>query len=598
MEKRSPFTNRNLPLLVGISCVLMVPFVFGAAAAWLPAAVTTACALAAPLTALHQRLQRFAPALAGLAGFAEGTPRWLLLLAALSLLAQLLPTAWRLLTPMLVASSLAYVVYGSSASALFVALAATLAATLAAACYARRTVSLVAVAFFVAVMLLFSAPMVAATEGLPLAAAASAVAAVVFLAAMVISFRSDVRPPRIAALIASMLILSVPAAFLTSNRSEGGPRTGLAASANILECSQLGGDTIKSVECYSAVLIDEFRTNGLAEAINLVDTLYTDPRFGPHFSNNCHEALHFLGKATALRLGGNLRDVIAKGTDICAAGFGHGVWEMEYGAMPTDLLVEQVPTICSGWDGLNRSEEGSAGIGCRHILGHTLATRYRGHVEDIASVCLIRDPKYDPASELVEDEIISRNNCLAGLFMENFLDLNRFRTGDIDAGNPFATCEHPKIAVDDRLLWGCYNEIGAMVVPWFDYDMATSLQACQDQAAKRAIPEYVKISCYDSIARAISPALDYLPSDMGRACVGVPEGELLTYCVKSIAAAVAFDTNDIALSLRLCDEGLTDEAARTICRDRVEEVAETLQASQVDADAPTPPTAPSDATQP
>lgn len=598
MEKRFPFTSHGLPLLLGIFCALLVPFVLGADVAWFPAALTAVCALAAPLTALHQRLQRFAPALAALAGFSEGTPRWLLGVAALALLAQLLPATWQVLTPLLVASGLAYIVYGSSASALFVALAATIAATLAAACYARRIVPLVAVAFFVAVMLLFSAPMVAATEGLPIAAAAAVVSAFVLLAAMAMSFRSDSRPPRLAALAASMLILSVPAAFLTSDRGEEGSSTGLAASANILECSQLGADTIKSVECYSAVLIDEFRTNGLAEAIKLVDTLYTDPRFGPHFSNNCHEALHFLGKATALRLGGNLRDVIAKGTDLCAAGFGHGVWEMEYGAMPTDLLVEQVPTICSGWDGLNRSEEGSAGIGCRHILGHTLATRYRGHVEDIAAVCLIRDPKYDPASELVEDEIISRNNCLAGLFMENFLDLNRFRTGDIDAGNPFATCEHPKIAADDRLLWGCYNEIGAMVVPWFDYSMSASLQACQDQAVKRAIPEYVKISCYDSIARAVSPALDYLPSEMGQACMGVPEGELLTYCVKSIAAAVAFDTNDIALSLRLCDEGLAADAAREICRDRVGEVAETLQASQVAADSPTPPTAPSDATQP
>jgi hypothetical protein len=598
MEKRFPFTTHRLPLLLGIFCVLLVSFVSGANAAWFPAALTVVCALAAPLTALHQRLQRFAPVLAALAGFSEGTPRLLLGVAALALLAQLLPAPWRVLTPLLVASGLAYVVYGSSASALYIALAASIAATLAAACYARRIVPLAAAAFFVAVMLLFSAPMLAASDGLPIAAAAAAVSAVVLLAAIAISIRSDSRLPRLVALTASMLILPVPAAFSASARVAGGPSTGLAASANILECSELGADTIKSVECYSAVLIDEFRTNGIVEAINLVDTLYFDPKFGPHFSNNCHEALHFLGKAAALHRGGNLRDVISKGTDMCAAGFGHGVWEMEYGAMSTEVLVGKVPTICSGWEGFNRSEEGAAGIGCRHILGHTLATRYRGHVEDIATVCLIRDPKYDPASDLVQDEIISRNNCLAGLFMENFLDLNRFRTSDIDSNNPFATCEHPKIVADNRLLWGCYNEIGAMVVPRFDYSMPDSLQACQNQAAKRAIPEYVKISCYDSIARAISPALDYLPSEMGQACADVPEGELLTYCVKSIASTVAFDTNDIALSLRLCEEGLVDEAARGICLDRVGQVAASLQASKVAADDPTPSTAPSDAIRP
>lgn len=602
MDTNATPTRRLLIAKYGILLSLLTVSWFAAQnSSWAAAIIASVCVLAAPLTALHERLYRVAPVLAVLVLLTNSSapPLWLALVAFLALaltqpvlLARHIPASWQVLAPMSVSVALAYLVYRSSTTAMVLALVAAITATLAAASYARRTIPLTSATFILGLVLLIVTTLTTAAEGLPLTAATAAGASVALLAATALSLRSDSRPSRVVAITAAMLVFSVPAAVLAGNDSNLGPSTGLSASANITECFQLGSDTIKAVECYSAVLIDEFRTNGLPQSIDLVYTMFNDPRFGPHFKNNCHEALHFLGKASALRLGGNLRDVISMGTNLCSAGFGHGVWEMEYGSMPTDAIVEQVPTICTGWEGNNRSEEGSSGIGCRHILGHTLATRYRGHVEDIAQICLVRDPQYDPASELIEDEIISRGNCLAGLFMENFLDLNRFRNEDVGAGGPFETCEQPKVAAIPTIQWGCYNEIGAMVVPRFDYSMAASLRACQDQATKVSLPDHIKMSCYDSIIRAITPALEYSSTEQAQACTGVPEGELMNVCIKYIAAEFAFSSNDVDGALRLCNEGISDPAALKSCIDRVDDIAEALRSSKVSGDSRTPQTAP------
>lgn len=493
------------------------------------------------------------------------------------------------LVSFLFAVSAALVTFSGSSLAIFVALAAALVVLAATSRLSSPSVVSSAVLFCASAMFLASVPTLAVSENLPqvlfLALLVGVSSAVLPLATARVS--SPV-PRRVSVAMASML-LALPVAF-TSSADSAAISSGISASPNIELCPDLGGDTIKSVECYSAVLIDEYRTNGLPSAIQLVERAYAAPApLGRHFSENCHESLHFLGKAAALDVTGEIRDVIAQGTDLCAAGFGHGIWEMAYGSMTTDKLVEKVPTICRGWEGYNRSEEGSSGIGCRHILGHTLATRFRAHIEDVAAVCLIRDPQVDQNSELTQDETIAQNNCLAGLFMENFLDLNRFRTSDVDTARPFATCEHPKILVDERLMWGCYNEIGAMVVPWSDFDLQKSLEACRDQVAKNSIPEFIEISCYDSIARSIGPVIDRDPVSLQKACADIADKRLLAYCVRGLAGVVAFDSSNLAQARNLCNTALSDQEAVRICLDRVGEIAKALDSSKVAGDKDAPP---------
>jgi len=574
-------------LVVGIAALLL-----GGLPTPLPAGVAVLCFLFVALAAISRDLFRFSPAALVLLAFTEGSSGYTLVAAALAVLLvaltlHLTSNPASPLAPvvsMLLASTTGFMVFAATPIAVFVAVSASLLTASSVSRVLSASMWSFAASLCAGAMFLASVPVLAYSSELPAVLAVSLIVGLAFLVLLVVSVRRTGTPAKLATAALAAVLLTLPVAF-TSPSSDSDLATGLSASPNLEECAALGGDTIKSVECYSAVLIDEYRTNGLPATIRLVERAYTAPMpLGPHFAENCHESLHFLGKATALSTTGEIRDVISEGTDMCSAGFGHGIWEMAYGSMSTEALVQKVPTICRGWEGLNRSAEGSSGIGCRHILGHTLATRYRTHIEDIAAVCLIRDPDADPNSELTQDETISQNNCLAGLFMENFLDLNRFRTTDVDAAHPFTTCEHPKIAADSRLLWGCYNEVGAMVVPWSDFDLKKSLEACRDQVKKFSIPEFVEVSCYDSITRSIGPAIDRDPASMQKACSGITDPRLLTYCVTGIAAVLAFDSNDIAAARNLCSAVLTTPTAAETCLKRVEEISQSLAASEVAGD--------------
>lgn len=579
---------REIPSVVAIVAVTAIAYLLGGFPSILPAAFVVVLLAAVPMLATSSASARFAPVAVLLLALVESTPSYVPLLAIPAAIASLLPFR-KMSVPLLASLAMAIGVFHGTPAALVSATAALVLTTLAASKVATRSNVVSAAAFLVAAMTLATVPLLAISSDRVSVAAVAFAAALVAMIVSVVSLRSTGALPRKIALVAASLLIATPFGLVSTNDDGAGIAAGINASPNMAECPKLGNDTIKAVECYAAVLIDEYRTNGLPSAISLVERAYDAPApLGSHFAENCHESLHFLAKATALSLTGDIRDAIAAGTDMCAAGFGHGVWEMQYGAMPTTALVSSVPTICRGWEGLDRSEEGAAGIGCRHILGHTLATRYRGNVEDVASVCLIRDPLVDSSTELTQDETISQNNCLAGLFMENFLDLNRFRNNDINGSDPFDTCEHPKIVGDERLMWGCYNEVGAMVVPWSDYDLNTSLRACKSQAETFNIPEFVKLSCYDSIARSIGPALAYESDQMIGACASVDPGELQTYCVKGIAAAVGFNSNDIDLANLICEKNLPDAESRKLCTDRIDEVAAALESSKVAGDRGTP----------
>jgi hypothetical protein len=430
-------------------------------------------------------------------------------------------------------------------------------------------------------VLLVSLPVIAATESNAPVAGAAFAAALVLLFSSLIGLRFESGLLRTLGGLGAAAMLALPIAFLTPAVAAGPVRGDVGVFATGMdECPKLLGDTIASVECYSQVLVDEYRSNSLESAIALVKSSFDAPSpLGPHFANNCHESLHFLAKAVALQSPGeDLRETIKRGTDMCAAGFGHGVWEMQYSLMSTEDLVEAAPTICRGWEGYSRSDEGSFGIGCRHILGHTMATRYRGHVADVAATCLIRDPLADPVSELNQEEIISRNNCLAGLFMENFLDLSRNRQGDIDSLDPYATCEDPKVAGNLDILWGCYNEIGAMVLPFYNNDAKAAYESCKAQQDELGVPQYIVESCYDSMARSLGPTLEYEDVAMVGSCSPLGSGEIHAYCVRGAAAAVAFNSNSIERGNEICRQNVSGEWL-DICLARIEEIREALDAS-------------------
>jgi hypothetical protein len=550
---------------------------------FVPVAVAVVVLCATPASAVVASGSRWAVIAAALSPLVPGAPLTAMLFAAAAAGATLAPHA-RLVAPILASTSLALAVYPDQPAALVASAAAATLATLFWYQVAKPSPNVLGAAMALSAVLVSSFPALAAFGAGALPGVVAVTASAAALISAVVAWRTSTTAPVVVAAGASLVLLGVAAAFASPPATSS---PGLEA-APLDQCASLRSEVIASVECYSQVLIDEYQANGLPSAISLVKTSFDlPPPVGPHFANNCHEALHFLGKAAALDIDGDIREVIRQGTDMCAAGFGHGIWEIQYALMTDDELIESVPVICRGWDGYERSEEGSFGIGCRHILGHTLASRYRGNIEEVAPLCLVRDPEADADSELVEDEIVARNNCLAGLFMENFLDLTRFRKQDLDLTKPFATCEHPVVAADEVLSWGCYNEIGALVVPSTGYDMAASLTACRDQADRVGLVGWIKESCYDSMARAIAPALEYTKDDMANACRPLVDQELLTYCAKGVAAAYAFNANDMVGALDICELLLKDPDQLQICSVRIEEIRKSLDSSRPAGDTPT-----------
>jgi hypothetical protein len=136
-----------------------------------------------------------------------------------------------------------------------------------------------------------------------------------------------------------------------------------------------------------------------------------------------------------------------------------------------------------------------------------------------------------------------------------------------------------------------------MVVPWSDFSLQKSIQACRDQVVKNDIPEFVEISCYDSISRAIGPVIDRDPVSLQNACASLTEQRLLTYCVRGLAGVVAFDSNNLAAARNLCTATLPAPEDLKICMERVDEIALALDSSKVAGDKGSPtPTTPSNTT--
>jgi hypothetical protein len=544
-----------------------------------------ACVLAA-LSGLIRRAP-LAPAAVALAALSTPAPGLAPLVAAVFVLAYTVAPrrdsqiVQGLISPAAAVLVCSWFTYATAGPALIAAILTAFAAVSAFYAQSRNSTTASLTCAITASVLLVTLPVIAATESNAPVAGAAFAAALVLLFSSLIGLRFGSVRLRTVAGLGAAAMLALPIAFLTPAQAAGPVHGDVGVYATGMdECPKLLGDTIASVECYAQVLVDEYRSNSLESAITMVKASFDAPApLGPHFANNCHESLHFLAKAVALQSPGeDLRETIKRGTDMCAAGFGHGVWEMQYSLMSTADLVAAAPTICRGWEGYSRSDEGSYGIGCRHILGHTMATRFRGHVADVAATCLIRDPLADPVSELNQEEIISRNNCLAGLFMENFLDLSRNRQVDIDTLHPYATCEDPQVAANLDIMWGCYNEIGAMVLPYYNNDTKLAYESCKGQQDNLGVPQYIVESCYDSMARSIGPTLEYEDDAMVNSCTPLGSGEIHAYCIRGAAASVAFNSNSIERGNEICKKNVSGTWLE-ICLTRVGEIKEALSAS-------------------
>ena len=412
----------------------------------------------------------------------------------------------------------------------------------------------------------FMWPVIGGADGVTTTAVAASLTVAFVVGLIATAIKTSSRVPTIAAVVGATVVVALSSivAFPTVNAQA--PATAAATPQpavtydgdlrDLERCVQTGGDTLMAVTCYATSLLADYReTNSLADTLGVVEqAFFSGGPLGRHFQNHCHESLHFLSRTIARETPGDKRQVIREGTDLCSAGFGHGIWEVIYADLTNDEFIAEIPTMCTGWDGEERTEEGSAGIGCRHILGHNLATRFRGEVATVAAMCKVRDPQVAAQSpDLSRSEVQHRTNCLAGLFMEDFLDLTRNRTEDIPPGQKlFEVCAVPELLEDEELGWGCYNEIGALLTPTVRYDPIAAIALCRTHADELDLHMELRTACYDSVARSVAPAIAYQVDEAIEACSRTNEEYLKGWCVRGLATAIMFNSNSRAFGDEVC----------------------------------------------
>lgn len=579
-----PVSPRNLLAAVATATPVLLAAPLAGVVASSVSALVIVCLFAGFVLPVPRRAVLVAVAVSAVAGFAG--PGWMLAAVLFALLVTSKVT--ELAAAAVVGVAVGAVLFTVPLVAVAAGSAAAAAAVLLFGRRRRRDAAVVAVLLGAGAVLWPAAGLVTDRFGLAFVVLVVSVAA---LAVAAVMFATAEGVPRHGAAVLSVLVVAVSVSLALPDA----PRTvaverfgieGVGADAtvdvsNLERCVATGGDVLMAVACYSTSLVHYYETHrDLPRTIRQVRAAFgAAPPLGPHFQNNCHETLHFLGRAVAEDYEDDPRRAIHDGTDLCSAGFGHGIWEIIYADMSDDEFIEEMPTLCRGWDGLERSEEGSAGIGCRHILGHSLASRFRDEVESVAHLCLVRDPLVADNAEVSRDEVQQRNNCLAGLFMENFLDLTRNRSVELAALDMFAPCVHPDVAVSDEIAWGCYNEVGALVAPAHMFEPSPALRACREHADTYDLVSNSRHACYDSVARAVAPAIEYQVGPAIEQCDVETDDELRAWCARGLGAAIYFNSNVRAMGESVCT-ALTDGEMLELCRGRLDEIEEVLGVSR------------------
>lgn len=111
--------------------------------------------------------------------------------------------------------------------------------------------------------------------------------------------------------------------------------------------------------------------------------------------NNCHGVAHRMGHAAFEKIG---KEALQYGSDLCGAGFTHGVIESYFGTFHVQDLTQEVEDICAP----------ALELKCFHGVGHGLMIVLEGDVQKSLEYCS------------VVKEFPMRSNCYDGVFMSVF----------------------------------------------------------------------------------------------------------------------------------------------------------------------------------
>ncbi|TSC72864.1 MAG: hypothetical protein G01um101438_263 [Parcubacteria group bacterium Gr01-1014_38] len=238
------------------------------------------------------------------------------------------------------------------------------------------------------------------------------------------------------------------------------------------------------VTCYQPILEGQLQAQGPRGVLSELDRLQEER---PVFRAHCHDMAHVLGRFWIAR-GGTVADGFREGSNICHAGFFHGMVERVFrgGEKLTDEplhfspeeLRAKVATVC-GPEVLQTTSR-NIRFQCLHGLGHAVVFSLGYRLPIALEICDVLPGNWD------------QNSCAGGAFMENITGVERERRM-LRAGDPHYPCS----IVPPKYRDSCYG----MQTSWMLEDglaWDAIIAACRAAGSSQ-------LSCFQSFGRDVSP---------------------------------------------------------------------------------------------
>jgi hypothetical protein len=282
--------------------------------------------------------------------------------------------------------------------------------------------------------------------------------------------------PRVVLLSSLVLVAALVSGVFAASSEE---RSGREVCAELPH----GPDARK---CY----VDEIYGNGASvqQLFDRVARLLNDPKTSPHFTLECHEVMHDLGKRAEEEIGP--LSLAEAPVDSCVNGFQHGVLEVRLGGVSDEELVSGRGSWCRGEDEAL----------CLHLLGHVAMRRSLAKKEYSAAHAYTEQVCDNGAVSSSPRELaLHEFRCLDGAYMEWTVWLLR-QDPEAIPEHPEATCR-ALINMSKVAASACYSQVGLLL-----YETAGSEDAAFDicEAESADVGQELGDMCTFAVANAVA----------------------------------------------------------------------------------------------
>lgn len=342
------------------------------------------------------------------------------------------------------------------------------------------------------------------------------------------------KPPKVRYLIlasALIVLIGVELIFLLNRTPKlTFAQKSASAEAQVILSSCKGKLNMPGFEtCYATELGDLTKKTTLEFAVQTLSEL---EKIDSN-ANECHLIAHEIALAETSKDPNSWKEMLRR-TDPqqCGGGYLHGIIESRYKLDPSFVLNDKTMTeICS----LVKDTQGPAGdFNCTHIMGHLLLVEDSPDFKEAVKGCY----------NFPDDPKILRNECFAGVFMENEFRDNLAVHGlakHID-WNKQTTDDQKKLCLSfsGREAMGCWRELAHMVVVISNEDPAQVYQYCAQAPTQTDV-----FACYEHAMTLMLSSSKFNSDYLGQLCKYYQPDQDFPYC----ADVAVFHLMDITPNL-------------------------------------------------